>query len=114
MTTVVQPPARPGVQPQSTDQPRWLREIARTLNRINQGQFNCVLIVTLVANAASTTVTDSRISAQTACLPSPVTAHAAAEIAAGGLYFTPTNGQVVIAHANNAQTDRTFNLALIG
>jgi hypothetical protein len=114
MTTVVQPPARPGVQPQSADHGRWLREIAKTVNVINRGQFNCVLTVTLVENVASTTVTDARISAQTACLASPLTAHAAAEIGNGTMYFTPTNGQVVITHASNLQTDRTFNLAMIG
>ena len=32
----------------------------------------------------------------------------------GGLYFAPSNGSLVIYHANNTQADRTFVLAVLG
>jgi hypothetical protein len=113
--TFVLPPGRPGVSPEAPDHTRQLRDIARKINEMNRGWLNCTIQVTLTANAASTTIKDARISLlNTAVLMCPTTAHAAAEIAAGTLYFTITDGQVVINHANNAQADRTFQMALIG
>lgn len=77
--------------------------------------MNCVLTVTLVANVGTTTVKDARISRlNTAILMCPTTAHAAAEIASGNLYHTITDEQVIINHTNNAQTDRVFQMAMIG
>lgn len=96
------------------DERQHRRLIATALNGAMQGHINCGKTVTLVANAASTTVVDARINLLTAVLACPLTADAAAEIGAGTMYFTPAVGQVVITHANNAQADRTFNLAMIG
>ncbi len=96
------------------DERQHRRLIATAVNSALQGHLNCVKAVTLAVSAASTTVVDARISLLTAVLPSPLTADAAAEIGNGTMYFTPSVGQVVITHANNAQADRTFNLALIG
>ena len=113
MTTFQYNP-RPGVQEYLPNEKQHRENIARVLNGVAIGAIDCTLQVTLDANAASTTVVDSRISIQTAPILVPTTAHAAAEVAAGGLYVTPTKGQVVINHANNAQTDRIFQLALLG
>lgn len=106
--------ARPSVQEFMPDEAQHRREIARSVHKIGKGALDCTLSVTLDANAASTTVIDSRISLQSAILMMPATAHAAAEIAGGAMFFTPTKGQVVINHANNAETDRTFTMAILG
>lgn len=110
--SVVQPFARPGVQPESPDVERLTREIARTLNKVNQGQMNCVLFVTLDPSVATTTVIDSRISLQTCASFMPQTANAAAEVPT--LYATCTNGQMVVTHTNNALTDRTYTVSFLG
>lgn len=112
--TVAYYPGRPSVQESMPDEGQHRREIARVVNVLMQGHSNAVLQLTLTANAASTTVVDARISLQTAPVPTPLTANAAAEIAAGQMYFTPTKGQVVVTHRNLPATDRTFQLALLG
>lgn len=90
------------------------RELAQQLNTVTAGRVDCTLEVTLDANAATTTVIDSRISLQTATPAVPQTAHAAEEIGNGTMWFEPSAGQCVIHHANNAQTDRIFIMALVG
>lgn len=90
------------------------RLIARSLNEAIAGRLDCVVDVTLTASAASTVVTDARVNRWTVALAMPRTANAAAEIGAGGMYFTPAAGTLTITHANNAQTDRVFSIALIG
>ena len=45
----------------------------------------------------------------------PKTAHAAAELAAGGCYVSAVAaGTFTLTHANNAQTDRTFAYVCLG
>ena len=93
------------------------KQLATSLNLVIGGQIDCALPVTLLPNAASTTVTDSRIGPTTTASLTPNTAHAAAELAAGTLYIPlnqMANGSLVIIHANNSQADRTFTLNLSG
>ena len=93
----------------------WVRRVVDVVNNMLRGKLNAVLPVTLAANAATTTVIDARISAFSALLFSPLSAHAAAEIAAGGFYVSAQqSGQAVLTHANNAQADRNFNMAILG
>lgn len=93
----------------------WVRRIAEVVNNILKGKMNVTLSVTLTANAGSTTVIDARIGVGSALLFMPLTAHAAAEIAAGGFYVSAQkNQQATLTHANNAQSDRKFTLAIIG
>ena len=108
--------ARPRVPPDLTDSRTHRRMIARAVSLAQDGQVDVTQNITLVANAATTTVVDSRIGPTTAALLQPTTAHAAAEIAAGGLFPSPITqaGTLTINHANNAQIDRTFVLMLIG
>jgi hypothetical protein len=118
--SIVQPPGRPGVQlsygapGDGVKSAEHRRQLAEAINRINRGQFNCSLFVTLAPSATSTQVVDSRISPQTCASFMPQTAHAAAEIGAGTLYATCTSGSMTITHANNTQTDRLFTMALVG
>lgn len=107
-------PARPKPQEDMPDERQHRRQLAQQLTTTIQGRIDCTLSLTLTANVASTTITDSRISLSTAVLAMPTTANAAAEIGAGTMYFTPSAGQCVVTHANNAQIDRTFTMALIG
>lgn len=79
------------------------------------GKLNVCVDVTLTANAASTTVTDARIRESSGLYLMPTTANAAAAL--GTTYISDsgrTHGSVTITHANNAQTDRTFRVAILG
>jgi hypothetical protein len=89
------------------------RKIAETTNLAMQGKVNALLTVTLAANATTTTVTDSRIGANTYFGFQPMTADAAAMLAS--LYVSAQQkGSATLTHANTATTDRTFNVLLIG
>lgn len=94
-----------------------LRRQYEVLQQMRNGKLENVAEVTLTANVASTTVTDIRVSPQSVLAWHPRTANAAAELAAGTMYVTDANmanGSYTITHANNAQTDRTFRVAIIG
>ena len=100
----------------SPDADHHRRLLGESVIRIFQGKTNNILKVTLAANAASTTITDVRISSSSYLGLMPETANAAAEIGNGTLYISDSgrvNGSAVITHANNAQTDRTFRVVVI-
>lgn len=93
----------------------WVRQVAETTNAILEGKLNATLEVTLTASVASTTVVDVRISAYSVLLFTPLTANAATELASGALYVSVRKkGEATIVHTNNAQTDREFNMLIIG
>jgi len=92
-----------------------LHTLSKILQGVLQGQTNNVGTVTLAASADSTSVTDSRVGAFSKIMFTPTTANAAAELAGGAMYVAAkTKSAFTIAHANNAQTDRTFHYALAG
>ncbi len=73
--------------------------------------------MTLTANAAATTVTDSRIGYYSIILFMPMTANADVDCRVGPLYVaqaTLKTGSAVVTHANNANTDRTHRLLIVG
>lgn len=91
------------------------RQVAAIVNRLAQGKLNCTGTVTLTPAAASTTIADPRATATSVILLMPTTANAAAEIGNGTAYVsTRSKGSFTLAHANNAQIDRTFAYAIIG
>jgi hypothetical protein len=98
----------------------FARSNASVVNRINSGKLNAVYRVadadfTLTANAASTTLTDPRLTAFSFVGFMPMTANAAAALAT--TYVTSANmnnGSWVVSHANNAQGDKTFRLLILG
>ena len=100
----------------------YARQIAAVVNRILQGKLNAVYRVanadfTLTANAASSTFTDARVAINSYLGFMPKTANAAAELGNGTMYVLAANmnnGAWTITHANNAQTDRTFRVLIIG
>lgn len=107
----------PAVSEPLEDAIQWIRRNVHILQRLSQGKMNVNDEITLDANQASTTITDARIGFETNILLVPETANASAEVAAGTIYVSGTNrlnGSVVITHANNAQTDRTFRVSYIG
>lgn len=94
-----------------------LRRQYEVLQQMRSGKLELVGEVTLTAGAASTSVTDIRISPQSLIVWHPRTANAAAELANGTMYVTDANmanGSMVITHANNAQVDRTFRYGVLG
>lgn len=92
-----------------------LHTLAKVLHAILIGQTNSTGTVTLDANAASTAVTDRRVGAYTEIMFSPTTLNAAGEIGDGGFYIEAKGKSTfTIAHASNAETDRTFHYALHG
>ncbi len=88
--------------------------LARTvLNNAMSGKLNIVGELTLAAGAPTTTLNDPLITRASFIGLMPMTANAAAALAA--LYFDPTaSGSVAIRHANNSQTDRQFRYAILG
>lgn len=93
------------------------RRMYEVLQQIRNGKIELAGEVTLTAGAASTTVTDIRISPQSIIVWHPRTANAAAELAAGTLYVTDANmgnGTMTITHANNAQVDRSYRYGVLG
>ena len=93
------------------------RRSYEVLQQIKKGKTENVAEVTLTANAASTTISDIRISPQSVIVWHARTANAAAELGNGTLYITDanmSNGTAVVTHANNAQADRQYRIAIIG
>ena len=109
------PPPRPFSN--LSDVSIYIRRMLEALNALRSGKTENVGELTLAINAATTTLTDIRISPQSVLVWHPRTANAAAEMAAGTMYVTDanmSNGSAVITHANNAQADRNFRYAVIG
>lgn len=100
----------------STGLYEWIQKAWIQFNSMLGGKLNATYPgFTLDANASQTTLSDFRIGGSTVVLFCPKTANAAAEIGAGTLTVgEPVSGGVNIGHANNSQTDRTFDLVLIG
>ena len=104
----------PVAPPDSPEDRRHRRELAQSLALAMQGRTNNVLDVTLNENATSTTVTDARISAFSVPICIPVTANAAAIAMPYRVTGTAANGSMVLVHANDANTDKTFKVVLVG
>lgn len=107
-----------GVPRESFDERQHRVQIATAVNRLLQGKTNNVGdTMTLAANSAATILRDPRLSPKSAILFDPLTANAAAELAAGTMYVTAANRRdsaFTITHANAVTTDRTFRYAIIG
>lgn len=94
----------------------WVERIAATVNNLLKGKMNAVTKITLTANSATTTFNDPRIGQDSILVFQPLTANAGAALYAAP-YVLPSNqlsGVVTLNHTNNAQTDRTFNVLIIG
>ncbi len=92
-----------------------LRIIAERLNAALGGKLDNTGTVTLTHDAGSTAVSDPRVGGDTKITFTPTSAHAATEIGNGTMYVSSVGKQTfTITHANNAQTDRTFDYVIHG
>ena len=101
------------------DQWDQLSRVSHILRLAMRGKINALgeRTFTLTANAATSTLTDERLTSDGVVFFDPLTANAAAELAAGTLYVLSANrnnGTWTVTHANNAQTDRDFRILMIG
>ena len=106
--------AFPLVQLTMSDEVEHRRRLAEVVNGAMLGKTNTTGSLTLTASQATTTLTDTRLTATSVIMFMPITANAAAEIGAGGMYVSAqANGSATVTHANNAQADRDFRYAFI-
>jgi len=92
-----------------------LKKFAQAVQQLAQGRSNAAGSVTLAAGTTATTVAAINCAAGSQVFLFPRTAHAAAELAAGGCYISAVaNASFAITHANNTQTDRTFGYVCLG
>lgn len=92
---------------------RWALSVQTIVNNIVQGKINATGTVTLTAGAATTTITDARITAGSYIGFMPRTANAA--LALSLLRVTSrTKGSATITHGNDPATDKTFTYCVIG
>lgn len=89
------------------------RKIALALNGTLRGKFNCTLDVLVTASAATTTITDSRISPFSWLAPMAQDATGSADIVAGIYFNTFLNGSCVMHH-RNAVGVRSLRIVLLG
>lgn len=88
------------------------RQIALAVNQLLLGRINAFGEVTLTANASLTTLSRPYIGSASVVLLTPTTANAAAALTS--TFVTCRAGAADISHANNSQSDRTFNFAVLG
>lgn len=88
------------------------RDTAEIVNNCVDGKMNVTGEVTLTNSATSTVVTDIRVGAESLIVFMPITADAATELAAGGMYVSGQGKQTyTITHASDTTT-RTFRYAV--
>lgn len=93
------------------------RRLYEVVSRIMAGKIDAVTELTLTANSATTTFNYVGLSPQSVVVFDPKTANAATEFHGGTMYALTANrgnDQWTITHANNAQTDRTFQVLIMG
>lgn len=96
---------------------QFARQISGAVGLLFQGKTNNTGTVTLTAGAASTVLSDRRLTVDSVLLFDPLTANAAAELAAGTLYVLAANRNNLawtLTHANAVSTDRTFRYVIVG
>lgn len=110
----------PAERPAGSDVASLIRhaaEVARGVRLLFQGKTNNTGSVTLAANVTTTTLTDPRLTVDSVVTFDPLTANAAAELAAGTFYALSANRNNLtwtLTHANAASTDRTFRYVIVG
>ena len=94
-----------------------LRRLWEVVSQMRRGKLEVVSEFTLTANAATSVLSFKGLSPQSVVVFDPKTANAAAELYGGTMYVLTANrgnDTWTVTHANNAQTDRTFQVAVIG
>lgn len=107
----------------SSDYPSLLRGIINVVRGIMQGKSNNIHEITLLANAASTTVSLAQgdIGPNSMIVFAPQTTQAATEFGAGTMFVSAINIDAsagtyafTITHVNNAEVSRIFKFAIFG
>ena len=107
----------PGQVSSLPDASRALERMWQALYQLRKGKLECVAELTLTPGSSNTTLNRLGLSRQSVLIFDPLTASAAAELAAGTLFVTQSNrlkDSCIITHANSAVTDRSFLVAIIG
>jgi hypothetical protein len=90
----------------------WATRLTELVTAIIR-KVNNAASLTLASGATSTTMTDARLSAESVLTFMPTTAHAAT--AHGTIYVTDQKtSSAKINHANTADNDKTFRVAIHG
>jgi len=97
----------------------WATKVRNTANNSLRGKMNSVGTFTLGANTASTMVvtTPGLITPNSVIAYYPKTANAAANFADGAMFLStvdPANDRFTLTHTNDANTDKTFQFAVLG
>lgn len=89
------------------------RELIEAVRLLVRGYGNNVLSVTLTPGATTTVVVNDIINEAAAPQLAPMTGNAAAALATTYVSAVAP-GTLTLTHANNAQADRTFRVAILG
>ncbi len=105
-------PVMPAMDQKQAPLKGWLEGFRRVVNNMMRGKTNNFGSITLTANASTTTLSDPNIGGSSVILLAPTTAHAQA-------ISTPyassmASGSCTLNHANDANTDKTFNYVIVG
>ena len=93
----------------------YLGRLREVVNNVLRGKLNATRDLTLSPGAAATVLNDPRIGGASSIQLMALSASAAAEIGNGTIWWSaPGDQSVTLNHADNAQTDRTFRLTIIG
>jgi len=92
---------------------KFTKRLFDQIEALLHGRANNKGAITLTANVATTTVNNAAFESAMIPVFTPLTANAAAEM--DGMYISArTNGQFTITHANDANTDKSFEYIFVG
>jgi len=90
------------------------RKVNAVVRNVVDGKTNNTASLTLTASVGTTVVTDFRAGAESYVCFMPLTANAAAELAAGTMYVSSQGTNTfTITHQNAITTDRTFRYIVV-
>ena len=92
---------------------QYSMQVAEVTNGARRGKISPCNEITLRANETTTTLTSEDISANSHIFMFPLSANAASVIASTYI-SSMTNGQAVITHPSDANTDKTFDYVILG
>lgn len=94
---------------------RFIQQITDVTRTLRDGKINSVGDITLDASAATTTLTDRLITADSFIGFMPTTANAAAALQDGAFYISARDkGTATITHTNDANADKTLTYVILG
>lgn len=111
----------PGVEPWNANEATHRRKMAAVINRLNRGQFNCTLDVTLLPNTGATIIADNRIGSTSAVTPLMAMSLSAALAIAAGIWcdapmaqVAATTASIVVHHNISSEADKIIRFGIVG